>query len=242
LGYSYLTPFDLGASKNPNYSINLVRFLIAVDADGNASNGIKLPPYSGSFDINFDRSIRDFEADADGKISAFLNSNAGGRQLASVQEAVTHFNNSISNISPNYALNFAGKTATSVILNSSCSNNVSAGFQISFGLASAQFVGSDGFTGEASGNCVVNPSSTQTINYADIVKGDFLDCLPTCDYKSLNKVSYVPSDADGRTAVQWSWHTPNTKLIYSVKTILADPVNNNNPSSLNTFVELIRIN
>jgi hypothetical protein len=57
----------------------------------------------------------------------------------------------------------------------------------------------------------------------------------------LNRISYVPSDTDGRTAVEWSWHTPSTNKIYTVKTILADPSNNNNPASLNTFYEVITL-
>jgi hypothetical protein len=242
-GFDFLTPFDIGDSAiNPNYPINLIRFLLAIDQDGNATNGIKLPIYNGAFELDFNQSLRDFEADGNGKISAFLTANTNGRQLATVQAAVAHFNNSIANISPNYFLNFSGRTAISKVINSSCTNNLTAGFQYTFSQASVQLIGSDGFSNNGNGNCTLNPSSTTVFNYADIPSGNFLDCLPNCSYKQLNRISYVASDIDGRTAVEWSWHTPNSNKIYTVKTILADPANNNSPASLNTFYEIITLN
>jgi hypothetical protein len=242
-GFDFLTPFDVGDSSiNPNYPINLIRFLLAVDVDGDATNGIKLPVYNGVFDVEFNQSLRDFEADINGKVASFLNTNANGRRLATVQEAVAHFNNSISNINPSYNLNFVGKTATSKVINSKCTNNEVAGFQFTFGQNSVQLVGSDGFTNEGSGNCIANAPTTLSFNYVDLREGEFLDCLPNCGYKQLNRISYVQTDIDGRTAVEWSWHTPYTNKIYTVKTILADPSNNNNPASLNTFYEVITLN
>lgn len=244
-GNFYVTPFDSGASKNPNYAINLIRFMLAVDDDGDASNGIKLPEYTEAFDIDFNQSIKDFEGDADGRVAAFLSSHANGRELATVQASVAHFNSSIDNISPSYVLNLAGKTASSILTSTSCTNAV-ASSQISFGQDSAEIVGSTGFSGGAvaggaDGDCAGSPSKTLTIKYSEIPQGDFGDCLPDCDYKSLNKVSYVPNDFGGRTAVVWSWHTPNTKTIVLGKTILTDPANNNSPDALFTAVELITI-
>jgi hypothetical protein len=243
LGYTYLTPFDLSdSSVDPNYSINLVRVLLAVDEDSNPSNGIKLPAFSGTLDVNFNKSIRDFEADADGKISSFLAANANGRSLATVQTAVTHFNSSLANINPTYTLSLLGKTVTTVTRNTSCTNNAVATAQWTFGASSLRFVGSDGFFNNGDGNCIVNQADDETIPYASLISGELLDCAPNCNYNQLNRISFIPVDTDGRTKVEWTWHTPNTNIIKNVSTILADPVNNNHPASLITFVDVLTIN
>jgi hypothetical protein len=243
LGYTYLTPFDLSdSSVDPSYSINLIRFLLAADEDSNPSNGIKLPAFNGTLDINFNQPIRDFEADADGKISSFLIANANGRSLATVQTAVTHFNGSLANINPTYTLSLLGKTITAVTRNTSCTNNVVATAQWTFGASSLQFVGSDGFFNNGDGNCIVNPADDETIPYTSLISGELLDCAPNCNYKQLNRISYIPVDTDGRTKVEWTWHTPNSNVIKNVSTIIADPVNNNQPASLNTFVDVLTIN
>lgn len=243
LGYTYLTPFDLSdSSADPNYSINLIRFLLAVDEDSNPSNGIKLPSFNGTLDINFNQSIRDFEADSDGKISSFLIANANGRSLATVQTAVTHFNSSLANINPSYTLSLLGKTITAVTRNTQCTNNVVATAQWTFGASSLRFVGSDGFFNNGDGNCIVNQADDETIPYASLISGELLDCAPNCNYKQLNRISYIPVDTDGRTKVEWTWHTPNSNVIKNVSTIIADPVNNNHPASLNTFVDILTIN
>lgn len=242
-GFTYLTPFDLSdTSVNPGYSINLIRFLMALDVDSNPSNGLKLPAYAGSLDVDFNKSILDFQADTDGKIAAFLNAQAAGRPLATVEAAVTHFNDSLANISPSYSLSLAGKSATSTIKNSNCTNNATTGWQYSFGATSAQVVGSDGFQNSGDGNCTPNDSETLNMTYVDFVAGEFLSCAPTCTYKGLNRVAYLNPDVDGRTAVEWSWHSPNSNKIYYAKTILADPDNNNNPIALSTFTEVITLN
>lgn len=243
LGFTYLTPFDLSdTSVNPNYSINLIRFLLALDEDSNPDNGIKLPQFSGNFDINFDKSIRDFEADADGKIRNFLTTNANGNSLATVEAAVLHFNNSLDNINPTYTLSLLDKTLTATTKNTSCINNVEAVMRYTIGASSVRFVGSDGFFNNGDGNCIVNQGDDETIPYSDFLPGEFLDCAPNCSYKQLNRVSFIPKDSDGRKAVEWIWHTPNSNIIYNVKTILEDIPNNNHPASLNTFKSIVRIN
>ena len=242
LGYSYLTPFDkLDNTINPGYSINLIRFLMALDADANRSNGIKIPRYSGVFDIDFNKSILDFQADADGKISAFLATNAGGRQLASVKDAVDHFNNSIANIAPAYTLSLVGKSSTSVIKNSRCTNGVNAGQIYEFGVQSVKLSGSDRLINPGDGNCTAGPVANEEVLYTTLNEGEFLSCAPTCSYKQLNRVAYLASDADGREAVEWSWHTPNSNVIFSVKSILSDPGSGNNPAALITFTEVMTL-
>jgi hypothetical protein len=244
LAYTYLTPFDLGgASVNPNYSINLVRFLMALDTDGNATNGITLPAYNGTLDVDFDNSIAGFEADADGKIAAFLNANANSRTLPTVQAAVAHLDTSLGNINSSYSLSLNGNTATSVITNSYCSNSIQQGWRYSFGQSSVQLVGADGFiTTPGSRVCTASAQGNLNVAYNTIASGEFLDCAPTCTYRQLNRVTYVAADADGRTAVVWSWHTPNTKQIASIKTILVDPANPGQSAALSTFYELVTLN
>lgn len=243
LGFTYLTPFDLSdSSVDPNYSINLIRFLLAVDEDSNPNNGIKLPVFNGTLNLNFNKSIRDFEADADGKIRSFLTANANGRSLATVQTAVSHFNSSLANINPTYTLSLLGKTVTSTIRNTSCVNNLVATSRYTFGASSVRIVGSDGFFNNGDGNCVALADDDETIPYSDFISGEFLDCAPSCRYNQLNRISFIPVDTDGRTKVEWSWHTPNSNVIKNVSTILADPRNNNHPASLNTFIDILTIN
>lgn len=243
LGFTYLTPFDLSDnSVDPNYSINLIRFLLALDEDSNPNNGIKLPAFNGVLDLNFNKSIRDFEADSDGKIRSFLVANANGRALATVQNAVSHFNSSLTSINPEYTLSLLGKTVTSTTKNTKCLNNVTATSRYTFGATSMRIVGSDGFFNNGDGNCVVLADDDETIAYSELRPGEFLDCAPSCTYKQLNRIAFVPNDPDGRTAVEWSWHTPKSGVINYVKTILADPINNNHPASLNTFVSTLRMN
>lgn len=240
--FTYLTPFDISdTSVDLGYSINLIRFLIALDVDGDPANGITLPAYSGAFDIDFNKSIRDFESDSDQKITNFLNANANGRALASVQVAVEHFNNSLSDINPTYTLALNGKTATSVIKNTKCTNGVTTGWKITFEATGLKLLGSDGFFNNGDGNCVANPEEDLNLPYSSMATGDFLGCAPSCSYKQLNRVTFDPNDTDGRVAVEFSWHTPNTNKIYHVKTILADPVNNNHPASLITFVQVVTL-
>ena len=218
-----------------------MRFLLALDENQIYTDGIKLPAFSGTLDVDFNKSIRDFEADADGKIASFLKTNAQGRPLAGVKAAVDHFNSSLAAISPSYTLSLMGKTAKSVVRDPSCTNTVTAGFTYTFGPTSVRMVGTDNIL-NTKGVCTLvgNPSDDVTINYADLnpQEYEFLSCLPTCSYKQINRIQYIQSDGDGRTAVEWSWHTPNTNKIYSVKTILAAT---NPGTSLNTMIEVLTI-
>jgi hypothetical protein len=224
LGYEVLTPFDLNdSSLNQNYSINLVRFLMAIDEDQNPSNGIKLPEYDQEMDIEFSMSIQGFESDPK-QISA-LDSIAPGRSLPSVQAAVEHVNESLSNIDPSYRLILTGKTARSVIKSSSCPST-QTGLTYSFGTSTLTAQGSDGFDQDC------NPSETYntTSNYADV---EIFNCGPICNYKELNRVTYK-LDSDNRTAVEWVWHTPNTNQVIWVKTILAG-------GNLSTYTEIVTL-
>jgi hypothetical protein len=111
-GYSTLTPYDTNDSTlNADYSINLIRFLMALDTDADASNGITLPTFTGNFNINFNQDLFAFQTDA--AVSSFLTTYAGGRSLPTVQNAITHFMGSVTSANDAYVFNFNGKTATS---------------------------------------------------------------------------------------------------------------------------------
>jgi hypothetical protein len=251
LGYEFLTPFDSSdTTLNPNYSINIVRFLMALDADGNPSNGISLPDYSQNININFNKSIAEFESVDNSEVVNALNSIASGRQLPSVLAAVTHINQSLSSINPDYTLNLEGKTATSTLSNSFCSNNLVLGWRYAFSAQSVSLTGSDTFNTQNNDVCTSPGEEILNIAYngfevpADFevfTSGDFLDCAPNCSYKQLNRVTYQDPDPDGRTAVVWSWHTPNTKKIISAKTVLIDPDNPGQLAALSTSFEVVTL-
>jgi len=52
----------------------------------------------------------------------------------------------------------------------------------------------------------------------------------------------VASDEDGRTAVVWTWHTPNSKVIVNIKRILVDPANPGQEAALSNFREILTFN
>lgn len=242
---THLTPLDIDATAvNPNFSINLIRFLMALDTDGVPGNGIRLPAYTGTFDVDFNKSIAEFEADSDGKITAFLSANATGRSLATVQAAATHFTSSLASINSGYVLSLAGRTASSSMTDSYCSNNLTLTRQYNFGVSSVTLQGDEDtfVTVGTSRVCSGNGSATSTITYASIKPGEFLDCAPNCTYRQLNRISFVPSDTDGRTAIEWTWHTPGTNTIVNVKTVLIDPRNPGQAAALSTFREVITLN
>jgi len=239
VAYTTLTPFD---SNDPNWdidhAINLIRFLVTIDTDADPSNGITLPVISGSFNVNFKQDIFDFATSTE--VASFLTSYASGRSLITIQNAISHFNTTLTGISDSYRINFVGKTATSRAISSKCSNNFVQGWRYTFGSQSVDMVGSDTFITQNNGS-ICTGIGTETLNwiYATLPTGEFLDCAPSCSYAQINRITYVPSDADGRAAVISSWHTPNTNQIKSVKRIILDPANPGNPAALTKFTEIL---
>lgn len=240
-GFKVLTPFDVPAgSFNPNYSINLVRFLMTIDEDNNPGNGIKVPVYTGSFQINFDQSVANFEKDAN--VLSLLSKIATNRSLVSVEAAVAHLLRSLQNVQTDYALDLQGKTGRSVMTNTKCSNGLQLGWRYAFGPTSVRVVGNDTFVTNNNTICTTEPEESLDVSYELLrQEGAFLSCAPLCTYAQLNRVQFIPADGDGRTAVEWSWHTPNTKKIYHAKTILRDPRNPGQEAALATFFEVITL-
>jgi len=104
-----LTPAD-ATDADLDYTVNLLRFLQTVDTDNDASNGITLPTVDASdasYTINFNQDIYAFEQDS--SVLAFLTKYASGRSLVSVNDAVTHFNDSIAQTDSTVILDLTGK-------------------------------------------------------------------------------------------------------------------------------------
>lgn len=239
VAYSTLTPFDSNdANWDIDHAINLIRFLVTIDTDADPSNGITLPSITGVFNVNFKQDIFAFTTDA--TVANFLISYASGRSLVTVQNAISHFNTTLSGISDSSTFNLSGKTATSTATSSKCSNNFVQGWSYSFGAQSVNMVGSDTFITQNNGSiCTGNGSQTLNLTYASIPTGEFLDCAPSCSYAQMNRLTYVASDADGREAVVSSWHTPNTNQVKSVKRIISDPANPGQAAALTKFTEVL---
>lgn len=239
IGFSTLTPGDTGVQETDlDRIVNQLRFLQTVDADNDTSNGIRLPAIAGAFSIDFSQRIEDFENDTD--VQAFLTTHAGGRPLVTVQDAIAHFSQSINAVDADNVVSFAGRTATSAITSTACINNIQVQQRYAFGPTLVTLSGSDGFDNNG-GNCTVKPDANEVIAYADIGGGDFLSCLPGCAYKDVNFIRYG-LDADNRTVVELSWHTPGTQKVRYIKRVLFDPGAPGQPAALTTFNETITFN
>ena len=217
-----------------------MRLLLALDLDQNPANGIELPSHSGSFDISFNKSLQAFEADSDGKIKSFLAAYAKGRPLYPLRATVEHFSNTIATVGPStgYSLSFQGKTAKSVIENSACTN-VKGGWVYTFGSQSFTMEGTDTFNIDGNGTCTLGKSGVLSYVYQPNPTDEFLGCLPKCAYNEINRISWIESDEDGRTAIEYSWHTPSVNKITYVKQIVEDKRYNSTPDSLQYFIEKI---
>lgn len=239
LAYSTLTPGDTGVEDTDlDMIVNQLRFLQTIDTNNNPADGITLPTITGAFDVDFKQRIEDFGNDV--KVLQFLTTYASGRSLVSVQTAVEHFNDSIQAVSSGTVLELAGKTAQSVITNTACTNTAQTGLTYTFGATESAVTGSDGYDNN-NGVCTPSASFSETILNTDIPVGDFLHGLPSLTYKEVNYMVYRPADADGRTTVEMSWHTPGTKTIRYIKRVLVDPTAPGNALALTTFKETVTI-
>jgi hypothetical protein len=149
---------------------------------------------------------------------------------------------SVTNSNDGYVFKFNGKTATSTMTNSWCTNNLVLGWQYTFGSSTVTMVGEDTFNTNNKTICTGSGQNTLNIAYSSVPSGDFLDCAPSCTYAQLNRIAFVASDEDGRTALIWTWHTPNSKVIMNIKRILVDPANPGQEAALSTFREILTFN
>ena len=129
------------------------------------------------------------------------------------------------------------RAATRAISNTACINNIQAPQRYAFGPNDVTLSGSDGFI-NAGGNCTIKPEANEVIEYADLVAGDFLSCLPGCNYNDVNFIRYG-LDPDNRTVVELSWDAPGTQKVRYIKRVLIDPSAPGNALALTTFKETI---
>ena len=222
--YSVLTPFD-----NPddtihvNYTINLLRFLQTLDTDGDPTNGITLPTVTGTMNINFNQNSLDFESDSNVINFIIANTNVSALSVSAIA-AIDHFSTTLANVTDSYTLDLAGKTATSVMTPSYCTNGTTGGFTYSFTSTGFSFTGSDSFTSSDPNTppitCALGASSTEEMLWKDIASDASFSifCGPSCTYTELNRVS-SGVDFDGRNHITSVWHVPNSSVITEVKRV-----------------------
>ena len=179
-----------------------------------------------------------------------------------LKDTVEHFSNTISTIarSQGYATYFLEfgppalrqtstaavytSVATSDIRNSNC-DNVAGGWAYTFGQDSFEMKGKDEFINNGSGNgiCTLGPITTLSYQYPTPAQktNEFLGCLPKCAYDEINRISWIAKDEDGRTVIEYSWHTPGKQIISYVKLIVEDLKNNNHPAALSYYYEIITL-
>lgn len=237
-GFNIITPFD-STSFSDRYSINLLKFLQTIDSDGDPSNGISVPQLDATMNLTFDQSLSDFEGDTD--VIDFVSANTN-TSLVSTDVALTHFNNTLDNVTETYSLDLTNKTATSVITLSYCDVSVQGGFDYTFEETTHTASGIDGFVSTNFTNCSLGNSDTYTEAYNAFSWA--FSCGPVCTYTELNRIvtsDDVGVDTDGREFIRTIWHTPNSNVVTSTKRIINDPDSGWNGEEY-TFTEVITIN
>lgn len=223
-GYGVLTPFDNPDDTiHEDYTINILRFLQTLDTDGTPTNGITLPTVTGTMNLNFDQNMTDFENDTNVINFIIANTNVSSLTVSAI-DAITHFSTTIASVTDTYSLNLDGKTATSVITPSYCTNGTTGGFTYTFTSTGFTMTGSDSFTSSDPNSppitCTLGASSTQNILWTDVVSDSSFSiyCGPDCTYTELNRVS-SGVDVDGRNHITSVWHVPNSMVLTEIKRI-----------------------
>jgi hypothetical protein len=221
-GFSVLTPFDnLDGTAHEDNPINILRLMQTLDTDGDPSNGIVLPTATVTMNLNFDQNMAAFAADND--VVTFITDNTNVTTLTVTPVgAVNHFNTTLATVTDSYTLDLAGKTATSVVTASHCTNGTQGGFTYAFTSTGFTMTGSDQFNSTDPNfppiTCTLGASTTQTFNYVDLLSDFSLYCGPVCTYKELNRLS-TGIDGDGRDFITSVWHVPNSKVVTEIKRI-----------------------
>ena len=235
-GYNVLTPFDNPDDTiHDDYTINILRFLQTLDTDGDPTNGITLPTVTGTMNIDFNQKMSDFENDTDVINFIIANTNVSVLSVSAI-EAITHFSTTIASVTDSYTLDLTGKTATSVITPSYCTNGTTGGFTYTFTSTGFTIGGSDSFPSTDPNfppiTCTLGPSINQPFLWTDFASDSSFSifCGPTCTYTELNRVS-SGVDNDGRNHITSVWHVPNSNVTTEVKRITGGP-----PGSLFSFI------
>jgi len=222
-GHSVLTPFDNPDDTiHDHYTINILRFLQTLDTDGDPTNGITLPTVTGTMNLNFNQNTSDFENDAN--VINFITANTNVTVLTvSALDAINHFSTTLASVTNSYTLNLAGKTATSVVTPSRCTDGTTGGFTYTFTSTGFTMVGSDSITSTDPSlgpvTCTLGTSEIETFLWTEILALDpsfSISCGPDCTYSELNRMS-TGVDIDGRNHITSVWHIPNSNVITEIK-------------------------
>jgi len=223
-----LTPADT-ANANIDYTINLLRFLQAIDTDANPDNGIVIPTVASGETWNFDFTLplEDFEKDA--TVQAFLTKYAAGRSLPTLASMTDHFNASIAGLNDTYSFPLKGKTAVGYVTNNICKDptkhygaQASTFTDDSFRIAGVYMTWDTNVHDLGTADCADDGGSyDKTFTYASQPTSTFA-CGPTCTYKGLNRMIMKPVDSAGRKSIVLMWNTPGTNQVVYIKRYLPD--------------------
>lgn len=115
-----------------------------------------------------------------------------------------------------YEINFRGKTASSVITSSYCQNDVSVGYDYTFGATEFSRVGSDGLEHRDGRQCVKGRTETVTEAYDEheyTLDSTFpCEAFPVCTYEDLNRAT-EGVDRDDREFKTTRQHLPGSKVM-----------------------------
>ena len=120
-----------------------------------------------------------------------------------------------------YSLDLAGRTATSVMTSSDCTDGTEGGFAYSFTSTGITMTGSDSFNSDGFGNCALGAGETFSLSHAELQSfEDFVYCgsQHLCTFTDLNK-EVTGIDGDDRSFTFTVSHVPNSNTIASVKTV-----------------------
>ena len=131
-----------------------------------------------------------------------------------------------------YSLDLAGRTATSVMTSSNCTDGTEGSFTYSFTSTGITMTGSDSFISDGSGNCTLGAVETFSLTHAELQSiEDFVYCgnQHLCTFSDLNK-EITGIDGDQRSFTFTVNHVANSDTVTVVKT-----------ASGTTFTEVITL-
>jgi hypothetical protein len=131
-----------------------------------------------------------------------------------------------------YSLDLAGRTASSVMTSSDCTDGTAGGFIYSFTSTGITMTGSDSFISDGFGNCTLGAEETFSLTHGELQTfEDFVYCgnQHLCTYSDLNK-EVTGVDGDNRSFVFTVSHVANSDTVTVVKT-----------ASGTTFTEVITL-
>lgn len=222
LGAAVLTPpMITPIGKDADYSLNVLRLLQSLDTDQTPGNGITLPSWQITQNINLNQPTNSFTA-AQGVIDLM---NAASATLVSAASASDHFADTVNSLaSPGnsgYSIDLSSRTVSRATMRVSACSNQESVWSLVF---NAQNVSTSGdMVNVVGGNCVINPW-TVSLPYVDSNGGTsmktnalFVPCGPVCSLAELNQ-TYTATDDGGKPFTAKVAHLANSREILITKT------------------------